>query len=184
MNLIDAAKHIQASLPAMGGQQFNDAKRDLLSLQEAAQVLVRRGFEDVLQNDIVAIKTMTAEIEDHRDAWTARLTKDIETRYPGLSLDWTEGTESTLHSIGLEMKYIESAEQVNVSIDGATHTVGNGNVAVDGETLIAESPSGETILELPLKEVAAFGFVDTDGSALGWTGFNILTLDDRLITLR
>lgn len=182
--ILASAQRISADFGTMGAQQFIDAERDLRTLRDTARLFVRQGLDHASRDDVEAIKAMIDEIDERREAWAARLTESIATRYPNLTLEWGQGTDATVHVVGIEMQNIGSARQVEVAIDGVEHTVGNDNVRLDGETLIIENTFEETILELHLKEVAAFGFVDIEGTACGWTGFNLLTLDDRLITLR
>ena len=182
--LLASANRIHADFGTMGGQQFIDAERDLRTLRDTASLFVRQGLDHASRDDVAEIKAMIDEIDERREQWAARMTRTIEIHHPNLTLDWTEGTDATLHVVEIEMKNIKSASQVEVTINGVEHTVGNDNVRIDGETRVIENTFDESIIELPLEEVAAFGFVDIEGTAEGWTGFNLLTLDDRLITLR
>lgn len=182
--LLASAKRIAADFSTMGAQQFTDAERDLRSLRDAAQVLVRQGLEESSQDDVDAIREMIDQIDERREEWAARLTETIATRHPNLTLEWMAGTDSVVQLVEIEMNNLEDDDRVEIVADGVGHVTTGLYVGLDGETLFAETALGDKILELPLKEVAAFGFVDTEGTMVGWTGFNVLTLDDRLITLR
>jgi hypothetical protein len=182
--LLASAKRIAADFSTMGAQQFTDAERDLRCLHDAALVLVRQGLEESSQDDVDAIRKMIDQIDERREEWAARLTETIATRHPTLTLAWSQGTDDVVQLVEIEMKNLEDDDRVEIVADGVGHVTTGLHVGLDGETLFAENPLGDMIFELPLKEVAAFGFVDTEGTMVGWTGFNVLTLDDRLITLR
>lgn len=186
--LLDAAMHIQTTLPTLGGQALNDAERDLSDLRSCAKILARLGVGDVGPNDAGILKEIVASVEERRQEWAASVEEAIKVKYDYTDLAYVEGTDACDASMAIETSNLGTTEQVNVYIDGVCHSLPSSEIAHEGEALTIGDGAGGTLLDLPLRDVAAFGYVsdcgeDEFGNPV-WSGFDVLTIDNRLISLR
>lgn len=186
--ILEAALRIQSDLPMMGGQKLVDAERDLEDLRSCACILGRLGIGDVSPEDAGRIKAISDSVEERREAWARLVSNRISAEHADTNLEWMHGVDATDSTMRLESTSIHLADKITVTIEGVQTTVPSSCVRHEGETLTVETESGDTVLDLPLRDVAAFGFVsDLGEDEIGrsvWTGFDILTMDSRLISLR
>lgn len=182
--LLDAARQIHATLPSIGGEYLNDAQRELRTLADAAQIMERRKLPLAVDGEAALIRGMLDDIDPRTDAWRDEMTALIAERYPGTNLDWTYGVDSMLELLNIEMRNIGTTDHVIVTIDGTEITLPAERVQVDGDSLIIRDTHDRVLLDLHLRDAAAFGFADISGLAEGWTGFDLLTHDNRHIILR
>lgn len=189
-DLTNAALRIRDALPTSGGQALVDAERDLRALLDACGVMVRRDIDGATAEDAALIKDILGTIDDRRDEWSEAITIQIAETHPESPLEWLHGVDAAVMMIDLEMPNLEHADLVKVVIAGVETSVPPANVVLDGETLNIEDAAGETLLDLPLRDLAAFGFAEGMGRELNpfdkpeWSGFDLLTMDGRFITLR
>lgn len=182
--LLDSARLIHATLPTLGGQYLLDARDDLGRLAAAAMVLARRDLPMAVPGEIALIRGMQADIEPRMTAWEFEMDALIAEQYPEIHLAWTSGTDATIHLLSIEMGNIETAGHVLATIEGIETSVPGDNVRIDGESLVIHDTREQVLLDLDLRDVAAFGFAEIEGLADGWTGFDLLTHDGRHIVLR
>ena len=156
--LTASARLIHDTLPTLGGQKLLDADRDLATLVECAMMMARRNLPGAVPGDIALIRGLRGDIELRHQAWSEEIHATVEERYPSTSMEPVQGTATTIYYIEMAMDNIETTGHVVLSIDGVETTMPGDNVRIDGETLIVEDTRGVPVLDLALRDVAAFGF--------------------------